>query len=285
VVSPLALSALERSQVLSILHDERFVDKAPQEIHAILLDENTYLCSWRTMYRYLKQSDQVRERRQTSRHVIYSKPELLALGPNEVWSWDITKLKGPVKWCYFYLYVVLDIFSRCVIGWMLASRESASLAEDLLSESYDKHGINPGQLTIHADRGPSMKSKLIADLLSDLGVNKTHNRPYTSNDNPYSESQFKTLKYRPGFPSRFGCIEDARAFCRGFFQWYNHEHRHSGINMLTPISVHLGQSEAILAERNLVLEAFFRENPLASNIKNQHSSHYPQLCGSINQIA
>jgi putative transposase len=261
VFSPLALTTNEREQVLAILHEERFVDKAPAEIHAILLDENIYLCSVRTMYRYLDQENELRERRRISRHIVYKKPELLATGPREVWSWDITRLKGPQKWNYFHLYVVLDIFSRCVVGWTVATRESALLAEDILSESYEKHGIKPGQLTIHSDRGASMKSKKVALLLSDLGVTKTHNRPYNSNDNPYSESQFKTLKYRPEFPERFGCIEDARAFCRKFFTWYNHEHRHSCINMLTPISVHRGQAEDILTERNKVLKAFSIKNP------------------------
>jgi putative transposase len=261
VFSPLALSADERGRVLDILRDERFVDKAPQEIHAILLDEGDYLCSWRTMYRYLHQEGEVRERRQISRHAAYAKPELLAEGPNQVWSWDITKLKGPEKWSYFYLYVILDIYSRCVVGWTVSRRESAELAQDLLSETYDKHGITPDQLTVHADRGPSMKSGLVANLLCDLGVTKTHNRPYNSNDNPYSESQFKTLKYRPSFPKNFGCLEDARAFCRSFFQWYNCEHRHSGINMLTPLTVHFGNADVVLGERNRVLQEFFKKNP------------------------
>lgn len=259
--SPLSLSKGEREQVLSILHDDRFVDKAPQEIHAILLDEDRYLCSVRTMYRYLEQENELRERRNQRQHIVYQKPELLALGPNEVWSWDITKLKGPAKWTYFYLYVVMDIFSRCVVGWMIATREASCLATELLNESYDKQDIKPSQLTIHSDRGPSMKSKPVALLLTDLGVNKSHNRPYTSNDNPFSEAQFKTLKYRPEFPERFGCIEDARVFCQQFFDWYNNDHRHSGISMLTPASVHLGLGENILFERNKVLEEFFYQKP------------------------
>ena len=259
--SPLSLSKGEREQVLSVLHDDRFVDKAPQEIHAILLDESRYLCSVRTMYRYLEQENEIRERRNQRRHIVYQKPELLALGPNEVWSWDITKLKGPAKWTYFYLYVVMDIFSRCVVGWMIATREASYLATELLNESYEKQVIKPNQLTIHADRGPSMKSKPVALLLTDLGVNKSHNRPYTSNDNPFSEAQFKTLKYRPEFPERFGCIEDARAFCQQFFNWYNNDHRHSGISMLTPAAVHYGLGEDILFERNKVLEGSFYKNP------------------------
>jgi putative transposase len=258
---PLALTQNERDRVLSALHDERFVDKSPQEIHAILLDENTYLCSVRTMYRYLEQEGEIRERRRQRQHVVYEKPELLAMRPNEVWSWDITRLKGPAKWNYFYLYVVIDIFSRCVVGWMIATRESANLAEELLRESCEKQAIKQNQLTLHADRGSSMKSKQVALLLSDLGVNKSHNRPYKSNDNPFSEAHFKTLKYRPEFPQRFGCIEDARAFCRHFFAWYNNEHRHSGIGMMTPASVHLGLDTNILLERNRVLEESFNKNP------------------------
>ena len=266
--SPLSLTKGEREEVLSVLHDDRFVDKAPQEIHAILLDEDRYLCSVRTMYRYLEQENEIRERRNQRQHIVYQKPELLALGPNEVWSWDITKLKGPAKWTYFYLYVVMDIFSRCVVGWMIATREASCLAKELLNESYDKQDIKPNQLTVHADRGPSMKSKPVALLLTDLGVNKSHNRPYTSNDNPFSEAQFKTLKYRPEFPERFGCIEDARGFCQQFFRWYNNDHRHSGISMLTPASVHLGLGENILCERNKVLEGILLPKPCAIQIPN-----------------
>jgi putative transposase len=274
--SPLALTKGEREKVLSVLHDERFVDKAPQEIHAILLDEDTHICSVRTMYRYLEQENELRERRRQRQHVVYKKPELLATCPNEVWSWDITKLKGPAKWTYFHLYVVIDIFSRCVVGWTVATRELSSLAKELLNESYEKQNINREQLTIHADRGPSMRSKPVALLLSDLGVTKSHNRPYTSNDNPFSESQFKTMKYRPEFPERFGSIEDARAFCRQFFHWYNNEHRHSGISMITPMAVHLGQAEEILLERNKVLEASFNRNPARFKYKMPTSQPIPK---------
>ena len=212
---PRALSAEERQRVLSLLHEERFCDQAPAEVYATLLDEGRYLCSERTMYRILDENREVRERRNQLRHPHYAAPELLATRPNEVWSWDITKLLGPTKWTYFYLYVILDIFSRYVVGWMVAYRESATLAQRLIRETLSRQGIEPGQLGIHADRGPSMKSKPVALLMAELGVTKTHSRPYVSNDNPYSESQFKTMKYRADFPERFGCFQDARGFCGG----------------------------------------------------------------------
>ena len=259
--SPRKLSDAERDKVLETLHSTRFVDKSPGETHATLLDEGTYLCSERTMYRILVESKEVRERRDQLRHPNYAKPELLATTPNQVWSWDITKLKGPVKWSYFHLYVILDIFSRYVVGWMVAERESALLAERLISETCEKQSIPEGQLTLHADRGSSMKSKRVAHLLADLGVTKTHSRPHVSDDNPYSESQFKTLKYCPSFPGSFGSVQDARAFCGPFFDWYNTEHRHSGISMLTPESVHYGRAEEILAARHVVLTAARQEHP------------------------
>jgi len=213
------------------------------------------------MYRILNQNNEVKERRNQLRHPHYKKPELLATGPNQVWSWDITKLLGPRKWTYFYLYVILDIFSRYVTGWMVATRESATLAKRLIRKTCEKQGIEPGGLTIHADRGSSMRSKPVALLLADLGVTKTHSRPYTSNDNPYSESQFKTLKYRPEFPERFGSIEDARSLCQRFFSWYNEEHRHTGIGLLTPEVVHYGQAEAVLRVRQEVLHAAYQRHP------------------------
>ena len=258
---PLALSEIERRSVLDELHSERFIDAAPQQIYATLLDEQRYLCSVRTMYRILAAEDEVRERRNQCRRPAYTKPELLATGPNEVWSWDITKLKGPVKWSYFYLYVILDIFSRYVVGWMVAERESAALARRLVTASVDKQGIVRDQLTLHADRGSSMTSKSLALLLADLGVTKTHSRPYTSTDNPYSEAHFKTLKYRPEFPDRFGSIQDARTLCRGFFPWYNHEHRHGGLALLTPADVHYGRAQERLEQRSRVLEAAFQAHP------------------------
>ena len=214
-----------------MLHEPRFADKAPAEVYATLLDEGRYLCSERTMYRVLAASQEVRERRDQLRHPHYKAPELLATAPNQLWSWDITKLLGPQKWTYFYLYVLLDVFSRYVVGWLLADRESATLADKLISESYERQGIVPGQLTVHADRGAAMISKTVAFLLADLGVTKSHSRPHVSNDNPFSEAQFKTLKYRPGFPERFGSREDARSHCQAFFPWYNDEHRHSGLGL------------------------------------------------------
>lgn len=257
VQPPLSLLPEERQLVLDTLHSERFIDLSPGEIVSILLDEGQYLCSERTMYRILAQAGEVKERRAQRAKTSYTKPELLATGPNQVWSWDITKLRGPVKWSYYYLYVILDIFSRNVVGWLIADRESSSIAKRLIEETCKKEGITKGQLTLHADRGASMKSKPVEFLLADLGITKTHSRPYTSDDNPFSEAQFKTLKYCPEFPGRFGCIEDAKAFCRRFFKWYNEEHRHSGINRLTPHMVHYGQAKTVLEKRNGVLAKAF----------------------------
>jgi len=212
VTCPRSLLPEEKRAVLNLFHEDRFADLAPAQVYATLLDEGRYLCSERTMYRVLAANHEVRERRAQLMHPRYEAPELLATAPNQLWSWDITKLKGPTTWSYFYLYVIIDVFSRCVVGWMLAPGESATLAEKLIEETCERHGIEPGQLTIHADRGSSMRSKLVAQLLADLGVTKTHSRPHVSNDNPFSEAGFKTLKYRPDFPERFGCIEDARAY-------------------------------------------------------------------------
>jgi putative transposase len=259
--SPLALSDAERASVLAELHSERFADASPAQVYATLLDEGTYLASQRTMYRILAANAEVRERRDQLRHPAYARPELLATGPRELWSWDITKLKGPAKWTWFYLYVLLDVFSRYVPGWLVATRESAALAERLIADTVEKEGIVKGQLTVHADRGTSMRSKTVALLLADLGVEKTHSRPHVSNDNPYSESQFRTLKYRPDFPARFGSLEDARAFLGPFFDWYNHEHHHSGIGLLTPAVVHAGQAEAVTAERRLTLARAYATHP------------------------
>ena len=258
---PLALTELERQAVLNVLHSDRFIDKSPGEIVPTLLDEGVYLCSERTMYRILSENDETKERRNHRRSSKYAKPELLATGPNQVWSWDITKLKGPKKWSYFHLYVILDIYSRYVVGWLVADRESAELARILISQTCKKQNIQENQLTLHADRGTSMKSKVVAHLLSDLGVTKTHSRPYTSDDNPFSESQFKTLKYCPQFPESFGCIEDAKAFCRALFKWYNDEHRHSGINRLTPGSLHYGEASKVLDNRNQVLMLAYAKHP------------------------
>ncbi len=258
---PLKLTQGERQEVLETLHSPRFVDQAPRSVYATLLDEDeTYLCSARTMYRILDTADEVRERRHQLRHPQYEKPELLATCPNQVWTWDITKLKGPAKWTYFHLYVIQDLYSRLVVGWMVARRESSELAKRLIADSYGKQGIEPGQLTLHADRGSSMRSKSVALLLGDLGVTKTHSRPYTSNDNAFSEAQFKTLKYHPRFPNRFGSLEEARSFCSSFFTWYNTEHRHSSLAYLPPADVHYGRAEKLLEQRAEVLRTAFEKH-------------------------
>lgn len=259
--SPRALSIDERQTVLDVLNDERYCDLAPRTVWAVLLDEGRYLCSPRTMYRILAENGPVRERRDQLRHPAYAKPELLATSPNQIWSWDITKLKGPVKWTYYYLYVVMDLYSRYVVGWTLATREGGVLASELIEESCAKQQVGLGELTLHADRGPPMISKTLALKLADLGVTKSHSRPYTSNDNAFSESQFRTMKYRPDFPARFGSIEDARAHCRAFFDWYNRRHRHSSLGLLTPETVHYGRAEAAIASRSVVLEAAYRAHP------------------------
>jgi transposase InsO family protein len=258
---PRALAAAARQAVLDLLHAPRFADLAPAEIYATLLDEGHYHCSISTMYRLLRANSEVRARRQQLRHPAYSKPELLATRPNEVWSWDITKLKGPAKWTYFYLYVIIDIFSRRAVGWCVADAESAVLFKALFDDTFAKHDVPPGQLTLHADRGGPMKAKATALLLADLGVTKSHSRPHVSNDNPFSESHFKTLKYQPRFPKRFGCIEDAKIFCRSFFDWYNQDHHHSGIGLMTPDQVHYGQIDAVHAARQLILDHAFSDYP------------------------
>ena len=259
--SPRALTEAERTVVLAVLHEPRFVDLAPAEVYATLLDEGRYLCSERTMYRVLAAGQEVRERRSQLRHPPYATPELLARRPNELWSWDITKLLGPAKWTYFYLYVMLDVFSRYVVGWMVAHRESAELAEQFVAETCARQGIQRGQLTIHADRGSAMTSKPIALLLADLGVTKTHSRPHVSNDNPFSEAQFKTLKYRPMFPEWFGTIQDTRAHCHEFFTWYNTEHHHSSLGLLTPVDVHHGHTEQRLSARAAVRATAYVAHP------------------------
>ena len=256
-----ALKAPERQAVLDTLHAPRFVDKAPAEVYAALLDEGVYLCSIRGMYRLLAEEGELRERRNHLRHPQYRKPELLATGPNQVWSWDITKLLGPVKWTYYYLYVILDIFSRLVVGWMLALREAAHLAQRLITETCRKENVAENQLTIHSDRGPAMTSQLVVHLLADLGLTRSLSRPHVSNDNPFSESQFKTLKYQPTFPDRFESFDAALAFCRKFFPWYNHHHYHSGLGLLTPAMVHYGTAEAISARRQEVLARAYELHP------------------------
>jgi putative transposase len=256
-----ALPPAERQAVLDVVHEPRFVDLAPAQIFATLLDEGRYLCSERTIYRVLAANAEVRERRDQLRHPHYAAPELLATRPNELWSWDITKLLGPTKWTYYYLYVLLDVFSRYVVGWLLAQQESARLAEKLIEQSCERQEIVPGQLTIHADRGAAMISKPVALLLADLGVTKSHSRPHVSNDNPFSESQFKTLKYRPEFPDRFGSPEHARDCCGDLLHWYNTEHHHVGLGLFTPHDVHYGLAEAKREQRAQVLAEAFARHP------------------------
>lgn len=256
-----ALSEPERQEVLQVLHSERFVDAAPAQVHATLLEEGRYLCSTRSMYRILANSGEVRERRDQLQHPHYAKPELVATAPKQVWSWDITKLKGPAKLVYFYLYVMLDIFSRYVVGWMIAEAENAGLAERLIDETCAKQGIAPGQLISHADRGAPMRSKTLAQLYAELGIEKSHSRPHVSNDNPYSEALFKTAKYRPAMPDRFVSLEHAREVFRDVFDWYNKRHHHSGILYLTPAAVHHGRAEEILGARHRVRMAAYLAHP------------------------
>lgn len=256
-----ALSQEERTTIRDMLNSERFADSSPREVYATLLDEGRYLCSWPTMYRILREADEVRRRRDQARQSSYSKPELMATQPNQLWSWDITKLKGATTWTYHYLYVIIDVYSRYVVGWMIAERETAELAEAFIAETCAKEGIRPGTLTLHADRGSAMTSKCVAHLLADLGVVKTHSRPQVANDNPFSEAQFKTVKYHPSCPERFGSVEDARAWARGLFEWYNHEHHHTGIGLLTPAVVHEGKASEVVAKREEVMKAAYNAHP------------------------
>jgi len=258
---PRALSDDEEGAVLALLHEERFVDQSPAEVYATLLDEGKHYCSERTMYRILAVNREVSDRRRQRRHPIYAAPELMATRPNQLWTWDITKLRGPVKGVYFQLYVIIDAYSRYVVGWMVAENELAVLAKDFIEDTCRRQGIDRDQLTIHADRGTSMKSKQVALLLADLGVIKSHSRPSVSNDNPFSESQFKTLKYRPDFPDRFGSLQDTREHLAKFFAWYNTDHHHVGIGLLTPHDVHFGLAEQRLARRAVVLDAAYAAHP------------------------
>jgi len=255
------LTPEEEAHVMDLCHSSRFMDKAPPEIYATLLDEGEYVCSVRTMYRILEKNQEVKERRAVVRHAHYAKPELLATAPNQVWSWDITKLKGPRKWTYYYLYVLLDIFSRYAVGWLIAERESGAIAKHLIAESCEKQHVKPEGLIIHSDRGGPMISKCVAQLMGDLGITKSLSRPHVSNDNPFSEAQFKTLKYCPSFPDRFGSIQHARAFCRQIFPWYNTEHRHGGIAYYTPESVHYGKAEGFYQTRSAALDAAYAKHP------------------------
>jgi putative transposase len=256
-----ALSPAEKAEVRALLNSAAYQDQAPREVYADLLDQGMYLCSWRTMYRILHEHDEVRERRNQLRHPSYQRPELLATGPNQLWSWDITKLRGPVKWMYYYLYVMLDVFSRYVVGWLIAEREAAALAEELIAESCGKQGVEPGQLTIHADNGGPMQAKSVSQLLIDLDISKTHSRPHQSNDNPYSESHFKTLKYCPQYPGQFGSLTEARQWGQPFFTWYNNEPHHTGIALLTPADLHYGRAEQILKQRQTVMQEAYAAHP------------------------
>lgn len=244
-----------------MLHSERFIDRAPEAIVATLLEEGRWLCSARTMYRLLAEEGEVRERRRQRRHPEYKRPELLATAPNQVWSWDVTWLRGPVKGRYYYLYVLLDIYSRCVVGWTLARRENAEIAVRLVRETCHKQDIRPDQLTIHADRGAVPTAADLADLYRALGIERSHSRPHVSDDNPYSEAHFKTVKYAPDYPDRFASYDDAHAYCIRFMDFYNHEHRHSGIAFMTPADVHYGRADAILAARTAALDAAYAAHP------------------------
>jgi len=276
--------------VLDILHSDRFVDMAPPQIYAALLDEKRYVCSTSTMYRLLRANDEVRERRDQRTHGTYARPELMATKVNGLWSWDITKMRGPITGTYYYLYVILDVFSRYVVGWTLQCCESQEIAEELISQTCEKQNIVPGQLTIHADRGSSMTSKSVATLMADLGVIKSHSRPHVSNDNPYSEAQFKTMKYRPTYPRRFGSFEEAMVFAQSFFKWYNSEHYHSGIAMVTPESLHYGRAGQVIAARAQVLsiahaahpERFVRRAPVPQPLPTAVWINPPLTSGPIN---
>ncbi len=259
--SSLALSETDRQVIVDVVHEPRFVDRSIPHIYAVSLDEGKYYGSMSTMYRVMRGAGEVGERRNQATHPAHVKPELCATGPGRVWCWDITKLHGPVKWTYYYLYVVIDIYSRYVVGWMVADRESSELAKILFAETIFKEGVDPTTLTIHADRGSSMKSKPLAFLLADLGVTKTHSRPHVSNDNPFIESHFRTLKYCPEFPSTFANLAEARLFCKAFFLWYNEVHRHSGIGLMTPATVHRGDATECIAKRQDVLSRAYATHP------------------------
>lgn len=256
-----ALDAAEKSKVRDLLNSAPYQDQAPRQVYAALLDEGQYLCSWRTMYRILQEHGEVKERRNQLRRPLYRRPELLATGPNQLWTWDITKLRGPSTWQYYYLYVMLDVYSRCVVGWLLAECESAQLAQELIAACCARHQIEAGQLTIHADNGSAMQAKSVALLLADLGVVKSHSRPGVSNDNPFSEAQFKTLKYAPGYPDRFGCLADARQWAQAFFTWYNHDHHHTGIGLFTPADVHTGRAAQLWRQRYAVMQQAYAAHP------------------------
>jgi putative transposase len=256
-----ALSEAEKTRMRTVLNSEQFVDQSPREVYATLLDEGVYLCHWRTMYRILTEHDEVRERRNQRQHPQSIKPQLVASGPNELWSWDITLLTGPTRRLFYYLYVILDVYSRFVVGWMVAEGESSELAEMMIATACNKQNIRRDQLTLHADRGSAMRAKTVAQMLADLGVTKTHARPYTPNDNPYSEAQFKTMKYRPDYPDRFNSLDHAQSWARAFFTWYNHKHHHTGLGLMTPAVVHYGQADEVRAKRQRVLDKAYAAHP------------------------
>lgn len=265
-----ALTEQEKQSVIDLLHSECFIDKTPYDAYDELIDKGQYYCSPRTMYHMLAEHRETTDRRIQRNHRDAVKPELIASRPNEVWAWDITKLLGPTKWVYYHLYVIMDIYSRYVVGWLIADSESQDLARKLIQGSALKQGIQPKQLILHSDNGPSMKFCTVGQLLEHLEVTKTHNRPYTSNDNPFSESQFKTLTYRPEFPVRFQSLEHSEAFCQQCFAWYNKEHCDAGIAWLTPESAHYKRDNAILEQRHAVLMQAFLAHPNGL-ITNNHS--------------
>jgi putative transposase len=291
--SPRALTAAERAVLHDYLHSERFVDQAPRTIYATLLDEGIRICHWRTMYRILRADSATRERRAIRRRPVYTKPELLATAPRQVWSWDITFLRGPVPGVHYQLYLVLDIFSRMVVGWLVADREDAALAERVITDACMREQIAPQQLILHADRGASMRSQTLADMLEDLGITRSHSRPTVSNDNPYSEAQFKTMKYCPTYPDRFASQQDADAWVQQFVTWYNTEHRHSGIGFLTPQMLHTGQAHQVTADRQTILDAayaahperFPRGHPTAPTVPTQAWINAPQQTDSPSTTA
>lgn len=260
--NPRRYSDAERDAILQVLNSKRFCDKSPEQVEAILAEEGKRIASARTMYRILAALQQVRERRNRRRHFVHHTPRLVAHGPNEVWSWDISRLKGPEKGIWYMLYVALDIYSRFVVGWLLAERENSKIAQHFLRETMRKQGIEPGQLTVHQDRGSPMRAKSTMELLDDLGAGRSYSRPQVSNDNPFSESHFGTIKQRPDLPDRLANIEHGRQVLREIYSWYNYEHHHSGIMMLTPAQVHLSQADQMLAKRHALRMAAYEANPL-----------------------
>jgi putative transposase len=277
------LNQEEKKEVRAVLNSQRFCDEPPREVYATLLDEGKYLCHWRTMYRILEEHGEVGDRRGQRQHASYARPELVARAPNEIWSWDISFLAGPGRRTFYYLYNILDIFSRYVVGWMIASAESSQWAQAFIEATWAKQNISReqgssrgGALTLHSDRGSAMRANGVAELLARLGVTRSHSRPHTPNDNPFSEAQFKTLKYHPTFPEEFADIEEARSWAREFFQWYNHQHHHVALGLLTPAVVHSGRAAAIIALRQQVLDEAYVRHPERFANGAPQASHLPQ---------